>query len=80
MEREITLKSGDLAVLYTDGITEAMNENREFYGLDRLQQVLSKHRQQTPEEIRHLVIADLRNFLGDRSLEDDVTLLILKQK
>lgn len=80
MEREITLESGDLAVLYTDGITEAMNENKEFYGLDRLQRVLSQHRQKTPQEIRHLAIVDLRDFLGGRPLDDDVTILILKQK
>lgn len=79
-EREINLNSGDLAVLYTDGITEAMNSQRQFYGIERLQTVLCQHRHQTPEEIRHQAIADLRNFLGDQPAEDDVTLLILKQK
>jgi serine phosphatase RsbU (regulator of sigma subunit) len=42
--------------------------------------VLCQHRHQTPEEIRHQAIADLKNFLGDQPAEDDVTLLILKQK
>ncbi|WP_228017303.1 PP2C family protein-serine/threonine phosphatase [Synechocystis sp. LEGE 06083] len=79
-EREISLNSGDLAVLYTDGITEAMNIKREFYGIERLQAVLSRHRHQTPAEIRHQAIADLKHFLGDQPQEDDVTLLILKQK
>ncbi|WP_228015125.1 PP2C family protein-serine/threonine phosphatase [Synechocystis salina] len=79
-EREISLNSGDLAVLYTDGITEAMNSKREFYGIERLQTVLSLHRHQTPEEIRHQAIADLKHFLGNQPQEDDVTLLILKQK
>ena len=79
-EREITLNSGDLAVLYTDGITEAMNSQRQFYGIERLQTVLCQHRRQTPEEIRHQAIADLKHFLGDQPAEDDVTLLILKQK
>lgn len=63
-EREITLNSGDLAVLYTDGITEAMNSQRQFYGIERLQTVLCQHRHQAPAEIRHQAIADLRNFFG----------------
>lgn len=79
-EREISLNSGDLAVLYTDGITEAMNSKKQFYGIERLQTVLCQHRHQTPEEIRHQAIADLKHFLGDQPAEDDVTLLILKQK
>jgi sigma-B regulation protein RsbU (phosphoserine phosphatase) len=79
-EKEINLNQGDLAVLYTDGITEAMNNKREFYGIERLQTVLCRHRHQTPEEIRHQAIANLKDFLGDQPAGDDVTLLILKQK
>ncbi|MEB3161245.1 MAG: SpoIIE family protein phosphatase [Synechocystis sp.] len=79
-EREFHLAPGDLAVLYTDGITEAMNDRRQFYGLDRLQAVLCHHRHQTAEEIRQAAIADLRDFVGNQPLTDDITLLILKQQ
>jgi len=79
-EQEIRLNTGDLAVLYTDGITEAMNDRQQFYGIDRLQTVLCRHRHQTAEEIRQAAIADLRTFAGNQPLTDDITLLILKQQ
>ena len=79
-EREISLATGDLAVLYTDGITEAMNDRRQFYGIDRLLAVLCQHRHQSAEQIRQAAIADLRTFVGNQPLTDDITLLILKQQ
>lgn len=79
-EATVTLHSGDVAVLYTDGITEAENLENEIYGIDRLCAVLSRHWEQSAEAIKQAVIADVTQFIGAQKVFDDLTLVILKQK
>jgi len=76
----IPLNSGDIAVLYTDGITEAENINKEEYGLERLCEVVKLNWQKSPEEIRKIVIEDVLHYIGEQKVFDDITLLVLKQK
>jgi predicted ATPase/serine phosphatase RsbU (regulator of sigma subunit)/tRNA A-37 threonylcarbamoyl transferase component Bud32 len=76
----IILNSGDLAVLYTDGITEAENLDKEEYGLERLCEVIKVNCQKSPEEIRQRVIEDVQQYIGQQKVFDDITLLVLKQK
>ncbi|TAE66390.1 MAG: HAMP domain-containing protein [Oscillatoriales cyanobacterium] len=76
----VQLHSGDVVVLYTDGITEAKNMNKVLYGLDRLIKVIQINWQQTATEIRHAVIDDVRSHIGQQKVFDDITLLVLKQK
>lgn len=75
----IKLKPGDGVVLYTDGITEAENMAKEEYGLERLCNVLSYQWQQPAEGIKEAVIKDVREYIGQQKVHDDITLLILKQ-
>jgi sigma-B regulation protein RsbU (phosphoserine phosphatase) len=79
-QQHIQLNSGDVAVLYTDGITEATNTQREFYGLERLIRVIQQTGQQSVYDIRQAVIEDLMNHIGTQRVFDDITLLVLKQK
>jgi len=79
-ETEVQLQAGDVAVLYTDGITEAMNDQNEQYGPSRLQQVIQQMRHASAQEIRRAVIQDMRRHIGDRQPLDDLTLLVLKQQ
>ncbi|TAE78361.1 MAG: HAMP domain-containing protein [Oscillatoriales cyanobacterium] len=76
----VQLHSGDVVVLYTDGITEAKNMNKVLYGLDRLIKVIKINWQRTATEIRHAVIDDVRSHIGKQKVFDDITLLVLKQK
>ena len=76
----VPLNPGDVVVLYTDGITEAENIGRQMYGLERLGQVIQQNWQQTAEEIRKAVINDVRQFIGEQKVFDDITLLVLKQQ
>lgn len=78
-QKLVDLESGDGVVLYTDGITEARNNKKEFYGLARLCATLSKHWHLSAEEIKEATIADLRVFIGERKISDDITLLIIKE-
>lgn len=79
-ETNVQLQPGDVAVLYTDGITEAMNPERVQYGLDRLHAVLISKRFETANQIREAVIQDVLNHIGQGDVFDDLTLLVLKQK
>lgn len=79
-QREMNLSQGEGIVLYTDGITEAMNEEKQFYGLERLCRVVSEHWSQDATAIQQAVISDLRCHLGARKLQDDITLLVIKQR
>lgn len=80
VETSVPLYSGDVVVLYTDGITEAENMDKLLYGLDRLIEVIEINGQRSAAEIRHAVIKDVRSHIGEQKVFDDITLLVLKQK
>ena len=75
----VELNSGDGVVLYTDGIPEAFNMDKKQYGMERLCDVISKNWQLTAEEIKQAIINDVREFIGEQKVFDDITLLVLKQ-
>lgn len=79
-EVTIHLHPGDVVVLYTDGITEAEDVNAIQYGLERLCEIVSRNWQESAHDIRQAVIQDLRSHIGDHTVYDDITLLVLKQK
>ena len=79
-QKHIHLHGGDVVVLYTDGITEAEDEERKLYGVDRLCEVVRQNVEASALEIRQAVIADLRSHIGNQKIYDDITLLVLKQK
>ena len=67
-------------MLYTDGITEARNTSQQFYGLGRLCEVVSQNWHLSAEQIKQATIEDLREFIGEEKVFDDITLLVLKQQ
>jgi signal transduction histidine kinase/serine phosphatase RsbU (regulator of sigma subunit) len=79
-QTEIHLNSGDLVVLYTDGITEAENINHEQYGLERLCQLLQTNRHYPLWQIKQIVFEDIQQYIGQQKVFDDITLVILRQK
>ena len=79
-ETKIDLKSGDVIVVYTDGISEAENVNGTQYGLERLCQVVQCNHEKNANEILNAVLEDLQNYIGTQEIYDDITLLTLKQK
>jgi len=79
-QTQIHLDAGDGIVLYTDGITEALNQERECYGLERLCTVVQQHWHRSVQEIQQAVIQDVKQYIGNQTIRDDITLLVLKQK
>ena len=76
----VELELGDGIVLYTDGITEAKDINKQFYGLERLCEVVSRNWHKSVEQIKQAAIDDLQKFIGEQKLFDDITLVVLKRQ
>ncbi|MDD5170962.1 MAG: SpoIIE family protein phosphatase [Syntrophales bacterium] len=77
-ESSIDLMSGDILVMYTDGITEAINEREEVFGLERLIRVILTHRDMPSQAIIDQIQREVSSFAGDQPQFDDITLMILK--
>lgn len=76
---ETTMKTGDLLVLYTDGITEAENPDEEEFGIERLEAVCREHRTQEPGRFGDSVGRCLDEFAQGVPFADDRTLVVLKR-
>lgn len=74
----IPLKSGDIIVLFTDGVTEATNIREELYGEERLQRIILTNRSLSAGDITHKIILDVQEFTGEEPQSDDITLLVVK--
>lgn len=71
------LGAGDRLVLYTDGVTEAEDQERKFFGVDRLIDVLSATRSSDMSAMIKTVRHRISAFVGDTEQFDDITLLII---
>ncbi|MFK5949090.1 MAG: PAS domain S-box protein [Methylococcales bacterium] len=78
-EKSLVMESGDLILLYTDGLTEAENPTGEFFGIAPVCQILHKHANHSPQFIIEIIINELKQFCQSESFKDDVTLMIFKR-
>ncbi|MBS0015958.1 MAG: SpoIIE family protein phosphatase [Arthrospira sp. SH-MAG29] len=76
---EVKVNPGEIIVLYTDGIPEAINEEQEMYGMERLCLVLQQNRHESVHTICENVVKDVMNFIGTQQVLDDITLVVLKK-
>jgi len=74
----LTIESGQLLVLYTDGLTEAMNSAEEEYGRERLVEAVKQSRHLSVREIIDHIHRDLIAWTEGQGANDDVTLFIIK--
>ena len=74
------IEKGDVILLYTDGVTETMNRNREEFGLERLKRTFLKNTDmKLPEQVQNIV-DEARTFANRTKIADDITLVMLKKK
>lgn len=69
----------DLLVLYSDGITEAMNARGDEYGEDRLHAVIESHAGAGAHDVREAILQDVRAFVGRTPQHDDMTLIVVRR-
>lgn len=74
----LQLETGDTAVLYTDGVIEAMDEAQHEYGQRRFFDFIASHRQMNPQQIIETALSDIRDFTRGHPQHDDITLVAIQ--
>ena len=76
---EVTaLEVGDLAVTYTDGLTEATNSKGELFTIERLEETILAHRDLRCAELADCLFETVKNYAG-QDMRDDATVLVLRR-
>ncbi len=79
--QEVQLDNGDGIVLYTDGITECFNVDKQCYGIERLCELLSNiWSAHSAVKVSQLIVDDVQTFAGDTVASDDIALLVIKRQ
>jgi sigma-B regulation protein RsbU (phosphoserine phosphatase) len=79
-EDTLQLEHGDTLVMFTDGVTEAMNGAEQEFGVERLDNILSGMAGKGSQQIVEAVKAGVSDFVDDAEQSDDITMLVLKRK
>ncbi len=77
-QRSMELESGDILLLFTDGLPEARGRDGREYGLYSLKEIVSHHAEKTPEQIRKKIYQDIEHFSAEVEQHDDQTLIVMK--
>ena len=73
------MEAGDMMILYTDGVTEATNNQKEEFGTENLIKFIQKYHQSTSQKMVDGIIQDLLSYIGDAVIHDDISLVAIKQ-
>jgi phosphoserine phosphatase RsbU/P len=73
----VQIEEGDVLLLYTDGVTEAMNDKRELFGEQRLKQALARYARLEVDEIVQAIQKDVWAFMHKQ--KDDLTVIVIKR-
>ena len=78
--RQIELKAGETLLVYTDGVTEAMNPERALFGEDRLKEAVRGQARLSPEQLTQQVVREVAKFARGAEPSDDITLLAIQHR
>ena len=78
-EQLVSLDQNDFMVIYSDGLTEAQNESGEFFGEERLIELLKNTSEKSSQQLGEMLLADVDSFIGKTPAHDDLTLALLKK-
>ncbi len=79
-KENIKLKKDDMLIIYTDGITEAMNRKKEQFGEERFLNLIREDGHHSPQAFVGKLDEALANFTGNAPQNDDITLVVIKEK
>ena len=72
------LKPGDILLIYSDGLTEAMNAEEEEFGEERVMKIICNNRTLAVKELCDLILSESNEFVGDAPQHDDLTLVLAR--
>jgi serine phosphatase RsbU (regulator of sigma subunit) len=75
----VTLDEWETMVVFSDGVTEAMNRSAEFFGDDRLRTLVAASGRLGAQRLGERILADVEAFVGDAPVHDDISLLIVRR-
>ena len=78
-EASFTLAEGETLVLYTDGVSEAMNSEGEEFGMDRLRDIFVQNPPTSARDTNEAILQAVSDFAGETAQSDDVTCLVLQR-
>ena len=76
--RQVDVGQGDLVILYTDGVTEAVDAAGILFGIDRLVDSACRNRASSAEAIKDAVVRDVMDHVKDHTIYDDIALVVVK--
>ena len=79
-QHEFELNPGDTVFVYTDGVPEATDANKELYGTDRMLEALNSNPKADVNELLHNVRTSVDKFVGEADQFDDLTMLAFEYK
>jgi sigma-B regulation protein RsbU (phosphoserine phosphatase) len=77
-QKTLDLHEDDLLVMYTDGVTEAVDTDYEEFGSERLAATIERFRQSTPKEVVRGIRESVERFVGGKPLADDTTVVVCR--
>lgn len=77
-EGEVTLAPGDALMLYSDGISEAVDLRNQEFGEERLRELWARQDSASPDEVIGAVMAEVESFRGAAAQSDDMTVVVLR--
>ncbi len=77
-QESVTLEPGDILLLYTDGLIEAENDQKELFGDQRLADLLGEQCQLPPKQLLDHIVEQVQLFSGHHTFEDDLSMVIMK--
>ena len=80
LDYELQMQSGDVLILYTDGLTETMNIHREDFGKSSVQALLQRNNKKSAKDIMNIIMRKLNEHSSGAARSDDITAIIIKRK
>ncbi len=74
-----TIESGEIVVIYSDGVTEAMNSTEEEFDLKRLKDIIQTNKENSAEEIMQTVLKEIEIHVAGEEQMDDITIIVMKR-
>ena len=78
VEQTMPIHEGDIFLLYTDGISEAMNAADDCFGEERLGAIVEEHAHLPSDQLRERILREIAAFVGDAPQHDDMTMILLR--